>query len=91
MSFRRMQETEISRPPHELACIIGNLFAGLEPPCEDCNLGENGLTICGPTHSGNYGRLTIQKDRCIFYGRPEDLAEVLNGECPGKVYTTNGR
>ena len=73
-----------------MACIIGNLFAGMEPPCEDCGTGGDGLTICGPTHSGNYGRLTIKNDRCIFYGRPEDLAAVLGAKCPGKD-AANGR
>lgn len=75
-----MEETEFARPAGELSCIIGNLFSGLEPPCDfGCT---PALVICGTTHSGKYGRLTVQSDRCIFYGDPEDLAAVLKGNCP---------
>lgn len=75
-----MEEVAFSRPADELSCIIGNLFVTLEPPCD---LGRSAdLVLCGITHAQNYGRLTVKSDRCIFYGRPEDLAAVLNGPCP---------
>lgn len=87
-----MQETIFSRPPNELSCIIGNLFVEVEPPCDLCNLGRStDLVICGVTHSQKYGRLTIKKDRCIFYGEPEDLDAVLNGVCPDGGRRRNGR
>lgn len=75
-----IEEVTFSRPADELSCIIGNLFVALEPPCD---LGcSTDLVICGITHSQNYGRLTVKSDRCIFYGRPEDLDAILNGHCP---------
>lgn len=75
-----MEEIQFSRPADELSCIIGNLFVSLEPPCGfGCSAD---LAICGTTHSQNPGRLIVKSDRCVFYGRPEDLAAVLNGRCP---------
>ena len=87
-----MEEIIFSRPPNELSCIIGNLFTGLDPPCDLCDLGRTtDLVISGTTHSGNYGRLTIKKDRCVFYGEPEDLDAILNGDCPIGRRCGNGR
>ncbi len=75
-----MREVEFARPADEVSCIIGNLFTQLQPPC---NLERStDLVICGVTHAGNYGRLTVKSDRCVFYGEPEDLDAVLTGECP---------
>ena len=76
-----MKEIEFSRPAGEVSCIIGNLFDTLDPPCD---LGRStDLVICGVTHAQNYGRLTIKSDhRCVFHGKPEDLAAVINGRCP---------
>ena len=76
-----MQESRFSRPAAEVSCIIGNLFAALQPPCDELGTGDS-IVICGLTHSKNYGRLTIQSDRCVFYGYPEDIEAVLNGRCP---------
>lgn len=84
-----IKETEFSRSAGEVSCIIGNLFATVEPPCD---LGRStDLVICGVTHAQNYGRLTIKKDRCVFYGEPEDLDAVLNGACPGEGRCRHGR
>lgn len=79
-----MQTVEFSRSPSELSCIIGNLFERLEPPCRTCDLRSSTyLVLCGITHNQNYGRLTIQSDRCVFEGKPEDLAPLLKGHiCP---------
>lgn len=75
-----MEEVQFSRPADELSCIIGNLFVSLEPPC-GFGCGAD-LVICGTTHSQNPGRLIVKSDRCIFYGRLEDLTVILNGHCP---------
>lgn len=75
-----MKEITFSRPADELSCIIGNLFATVQPPCD---VKENAaIVICGMTHSNTYARLIVKNDRCIFYGEPSDLAAVLNGRCP---------
>ncbi|MDE6838913.1 MAG: hypothetical protein K2P33_11050 [Acutalibacter sp.] len=37
------------------------------------------LILCGVTHNQNYGRLTVQSDRCVFEGEPGDLTPLLNG------------
>lgn len=63
----------------EISCLVGNLFVGIEPPCEYPS--ESALTLCGTTHSGRYGRLTIKKGCCVFYGEREDLEAVRNGKC----------
>jgi len=75
-----MKEIAFSRPADELSCIIGNLFATLQPPC-DVKMSD-ALVICGMTHSGSYARLIVKKDCCIFQGEPADLVAVLNGRCP---------
>lgn len=61
-----MEHIEFSCPPSELSCIIGNLFVSLEPPCKYVR--STHLMLCGITHSGNSGRLTVLGDRCSFYG-----------------------
>lgn len=76
-----LQEIRFSRPAAEVSCIIGNLFAALQPPCDELGA-DDSIVICGLTHSKNYGRLTIKSDRCVFYGHPEDIEAVLNGRCP---------
>lgn len=75
-----MKEIAFSRPADELSCIIGNLFATVQPPC-DIKMSD-ALVICGMTHSNSYARLIVKKDCCIFKGEPSDLAAVLNGRCP---------
>lgn len=73
-------EREFSVRAEDLSCLIGNLFVELQPPCDfGCS---DDLVICGTTHSRNPGRLIVKSDRCIFYGRPEDLDAVLDGHCP---------
>lgn len=37
--------------------------------------------LCGITHSGNSGRLTVLGDRCSFYGLSGDLEAARNGPC----------
>ena len=83
-----MEEVVFSRPADELSCIIGNLFIELKPPC-DLECGGH-LVICGTTNSGSYGRLTIEEDRCTFYGRQEDLTAILMGRCPERRCRHNG-
>ena len=83
-----MKEIAFSRPADELSCIIGNLFATVQPPCGFNE--SDALVISGMTHSENYARLIVKKDRCIFQGEPSDLAAVLNGRCPERR-CRNGR
>ena len=84
-----MREVEFSRPADEISCIIGNLFAQLQPPCDLER--STDLVICGVTHAGNYGRLIVKSDRCVFNGEPEDLDTVLAGKCPGGRRCRYGR
>ena len=65
--------------PDEVSCLIGNLFAEIEPPCGYPP--SAALTICGTTRSGNAGRLVISDDYCLFYGLRSDLDAVRNGKC----------
>ena len=74
-----MEYIEFSCPPSELSCIIGNLFVSLEPPCKYVR--STHLMLCGITHSGNSGRLTVLGDRCAFYGLARDLEAARNGPC----------
>ena len=74
-----MEHIEFSCPPSELSCIIGNLFVSLEPPCKYVR--STHLMLCGITHSGNSGRLTVLGDRCPFYGLASDLEAARNGPC----------
>lgn len=41
-----MEKVEFSRPLHEVGCIIGHLFNGVVPPCEEdrCS-GDDWLTV----------------------------------------------
>ncbi len=83
-----MDVVEFSRPAEEMSCIIGNLFTSVEPPCDfGCT---PGLVICGMTHSGKHGMLTVLSDRCTFCGDPKDLEAVLDGHCPERR-CRNGR
>ncbi len=41
----------LSLPPGELSCLVGNLFAELEPPCEK-DLDPEWLILCGRTPAG---------------------------------------
>lgn len=70
-----------SLPAEKLSCLVGNLFAELEPPC-DQKLDPDGLTLFGRTVAGREGMLLICRDRCTFIGDPEDLNDARNGKCP---------
>lgn len=65
-------EQVISVKPEELSCLVGNLFAELEPPCEA--LHSVGLTLCGRTPTGHPAALVILRDYCVFRGDLKDLA-----------------
>lgn len=59
------EEFVFARPPNELSCIIGSLFAELNAPCEHiCKNDE--IVLCGTTFSGNEGVLVIRHDCCRF-------------------------
>lgn len=73
----------LSLPPAELSCLVGNLFAELEPPC-DRQFDPDGLTLYGRAVSGNEVMLLICKDRCTFIGDAEDLKAARNGKCPNR-------
>lgn len=111
-----MEKVEFSRPLREVGCIIGHLFSGMVPPCdEDRHNGEDWLTVkyedamaahfrCGnPQHyhmgigdtanlvvfrgstkSGGYAELSVMLDRCEFYGDPQELQMILDGNCPDR-------
>lgn len=64
-------EKIFSVKPEELSCVIGNLFAELEPPCS--RLHSVGLTLCGRTASGRAATLLVLKEYCVFQGEEEDL------------------
>lgn len=64
----------------ELSCIVGNLFAGLEVPC-DLLHGKDCLTICGETNSGKWAALEIYNTHCCFYGDESDLAAIRGRTC----------
>lgn len=53
-------EKVFSVKPEELSCVVGNLFAELEPPCDA--LHPVGLTLHGRTLSGNMATLLVLKD-----------------------------
>lgn len=76
-----MREIVFSVQPDEVSCLVGNLFAELDPPC-DVRRATGGLTICGRTPAGNEARLLIFPDCCVFAGEPEDLEAAKNGKCP---------
>ena len=65
-------EQVISVKPEELSCLVGNLFAELEPPCEA--LHSVGLTLCGRTPTGRPASLLIVQNYRVFRGEAEDLA-----------------
>lgn len=72
-----------------VACVIGNLFEGLEPPCNMDS--ENVLIIKGRSFSGNTCTLTISKQGyCEFEGLESDIMTVLNGKCPQKECKKRG-
>ena len=73
----------LSLPPRELSCLVGNLFAELEPPCGQ-DLDPEGLILCGRTPAGREAILLICRDRCTFIGCPEDLNAARNGKCPNR-------
>lgn len=74
---------EFSVPPAQLSCLIGNLFAELEPPCSEPDDPE-ALTLYGRTSSGREAMLFIYKEHCLFVGDLEDLDIARNGRCPGR-------
>jgi len=72
---------EFSMQPAQLSCLIGNLFAELEPPCHEPDDPE-ALTLCGRTAAGREAMLFIYRDCCLFVGEMDDLEAVRNGKCP---------
>jgi len=74
-----MEKIEFSCPPDELSCIIGNLFQGLDVPCDLVN--SRSLAISGRTNGGGIAGLIIYKDRCTFFGNPQELESVRIGQC----------
>ena len=73
----------------ELGCIIGNLFEGLEPPC-DIVPSEN-LIIRGRTFAGNKCALTIHNGYCEYEGNEEDIKAVIDGKCPERRCMRNAK
>ena len=52
---------EFSVPPAQLSCLIGNLFAELEPPCAEPDEPE-ALTLCGKTPSGREAMMFVYRE-----------------------------
>ena len=76
---------EFSRPMSEVSCIVGNLFAELDPPCGMSGGQKDVLTIFGRVRgSGERAVLRVLSDRCIYTGPPEALEAVLDRLCPEK-------
>lgn len=69
------------QPKCELSCLIGNLFATVEPPCSAEYTGD--IVISGTTRSGNEALLVITGDAFFFSGNPDDLA-AASQSCPHK-------
>lgn len=68
-----------------MSCIIGTLFAELDPPCGVANASQNALVIFGKVRgSDERAVLRVLQDRCIYDGPPDVLETVLNGKCPEK-------
>jgi hypothetical protein len=74
---------EFSVPTAQLSCLIGNLFAELEPPCAEPDEPET-LTLCGKAPSGREAMLFVYQEHCLFVGDPEDLDAARNGRCPDR-------
>lgn len=74
---------EFSVPPAQLSCLIGNLFAELEPPCSEPDEPE-ALTLYGRTAAGREVMLMVYREHCLFAGDPADLEAARNGRCPDR-------
>ena len=74
---------EFSVPTAQLSCLIGNLFAELEPPCAEPDEPE-ALTLCGKTPSGREAMMLVYGEQGLFVGDPEDLDAARNGRCPDR-------
>ena len=70
-----------SLPAEKLSCLVGNLFAELEPPCSEPD-DQEALTLCGKAPSGREAMLFVYREHCLFVGDPEDLDAARNGRCP---------
>lgn len=73
----------------ELCCIIGNLFEGLEPPCDEI-VPTDGLLIRGRSWSGKECSVKVHKSYAEFEGDSSDINAVLSGKCPEKRCNRNG-
>ena len=72
----------------ELSCVIGNIFAELSPPCEEC--GGERITIKGTTVTGNAAILTVTEAGFDFDGCAADTAlleDMRKGRC---IYAKTG-
>jgi hypothetical protein len=63
----------------ELSCLIGNLFAELEPPCIIPDMDV--ITITGTTVSGSAAVLKIDGDTIYFEGKDSDYKAARYGRC----------
>lgn len=72
--------TEYACTRWELSCILGNLFAEISPPCDRCGKSDD-LVICGITHHGNPGVLTVTKDGFQFDGNVSEIEEIRERRC----------
>ena len=70
---------KINIPKNELNCVIGNLFEGLEPPCDNS---DNDIVIRWKSFTGEKCTLIIRENYCEFYGNEKDIDTILNSKCP---------
>ncbi len=73
--------TEFACTRRELSCIIGNLFAEVEPPCETCKGGADRLTITGKTYTGKRAILTVTEFGFTFDGDAEEVERIRERRC----------
>ena len=59
--------TEYACPRRELSCIVGNLFAELEPPCDH--------------YAGTRATLTVTEYGFTFDGPPEEVEQIRERRC----------
>jgi hypothetical protein len=66
--------------PLELSCIVGNLFAEIEPPCDICK--EAGLlTLRGTTYTGKRETLIVTDYGFLYSGEESDISAIRERRC----------
>lgn len=77
------EPTIFSIAPKELSCLVGSLFAELEPPCAAPEI-TGALTLCGRTAQGKEAILIIYPTHCEFIGDSAELETLHMAHCPDR-------